>query len=573
MLVLMGTVRPARAQTPATAGRDSLRANAPSAVACAGQIVTAIDVTPMRPPFRGASGVWRAAARGVGLHHVTTKADVVAGYVQLRVGEPCDEFRRAESERVLRAQPFLAAATVRPVPDGGGGVRIEVTTVDEVPAIIRGRLRGVRPQSLTLGNENVGGEGVRAEVHGELGRVYRDGIGIRVTEYALFHGPYTGALEAERRPLGSLVGIAVSHPFYTDRQPTAWHVGYRDDHDFRRVVRPAGDALALSVRETRWEVGGLHRRRLLGHVGAVGFALTGLRNTPAQAGVVVSDSGLAPDTGVALRGRYAPFRVVRPAVLVGGRVVRFVTVRGVNTLTALEDLPSGVQAGALLGRGVRAWGASDVYVAGTLYAGHATPTTLVALQLEIEGRRDDDIGAWNGLIASGRLAWLRQHAARRTFALSEEFSGGSRAQLPLQLTFQDRVGGLRGLRRSTLSGAWRNVVRLEERWVRAAPVRRADVGVAGFTDLGTIWAGSAPYGQTVPLRASLGASVLAAYPAGSRRVLRVDVAASPRRDGSKGWEVRFSGENLTRVFWREPADVTRARTGPVPSSLFTWPVR
>jgi hypothetical protein len=72
---------------------------------------------------------------------------------------------------------------------------------------------------------------------------------------------------------------------------------------------------------------------------------------------------------------------------------------------------------------------------------------------------------------------------------------------------------------------------------------------------------------------SVGASLLAAYPAGSKRVLRMDLAVPLRPDGSKGWDVRFSGEIPARRFWREPGDVTRARTGPVPSNLFTWPVR
>lgn len=572
VVTFLASARLAHAQAPG--GRDSLPpAPPPRAASCAGQIVAAIDVTPLRPPFKGAAGVWRAAARRMGLHHVTTRTQVVAGFLQLRVGEPCTEFRRTESERVLRAQPFLAAASVRALPEGDGYVRIEVTTVDEVPAIFGGRLRGLRPQALTVGNENVRGQGVSAEIYGELGHAYRDGIGVRVTDHALFHGPYTGAIEAERRPRGSVVAVDVARPFYTDLQPTAWHVGYRDDHDYRRIVRPADDGLALGVREARWEVGALVRRRLFHKVGAVGFALTGVRNTPADKGVVVSDSGFAADTGAALVGRYAPFRVVRPALLVGGRAVRFVTVRGFTTLASLEDLPSGVQVSALLGRGIPAWGAGDLFLAGSLYAGRASPGALAALQLEIEGRQDYGVDGWNGLIASGRLAWIRQHTPGWTFSVSEEFSGGSRAQLPLQLTFRDRSGGLRGYGASTASGAWRNVVRLEERWVRAVPVRKADVGVAAFSDLGTLWAGSAPYGTTVPLRASVGASLLAAYPAGSKRVLRVDVAVPLRRDGGRGWDVRMSGERTVRRFWREPADVTRARTGPVPSSLFTWPVR
>jgi hypothetical protein len=80
---------------------------------CRGERVSAIEIRPGRPPFAGAARFWRTAARAVGLHHVTTRASTVASFLDVAVGEPCTEFRRSESERVLRAQPFLADASVR----------------------------------------------------------------------------------------------------------------------------------------------------------------------------------------------------------------------------------------------------------------------------------------------------------------------------------------------------------------------------------------------------------------------------------------------------------------------------
>ena len=59
----------------------------------------------------------------------------------------------------------------------------------------------------------------------------------------------------------------------------------------------------------------------------------------------------------------------------------------------------------------------------------------------------------------------------------------------------------------------------------------------------------------------------------SKRVLRLDVAVPTGHDGNRGWELRATASNLAGRFWQEPADVTRARTGPVPSTLFAWPVR
>ena len=70
-------------------------------------------------------------------------------------------------------------------------------------------------------------------------------------------------------------------------------------------------------------------------------------------------------------------------------------------------------------------------------------------------------------------------------------------------------------------------------------------------------------------------SLLAAYPTGSKRLYRADLGIPLTRSGEGGGriELRFSGEDRTGLFWREPDDVTRARTGTVPTSLFAFPVR
>src|SRR6476646_8028714 len=80
---------------------------------CDGRVITRIDIRPGRPPFTGHAAKWRTVARALGLHHATTRPRVIRAFLALHVGDACTEFRRAESERVLRAQPFLANARVR----------------------------------------------------------------------------------------------------------------------------------------------------------------------------------------------------------------------------------------------------------------------------------------------------------------------------------------------------------------------------------------------------------------------------------------------------------------------------
>ena len=252
-------------------------------------------------------------------------------------------------------------------------------------------------------------------------------------------------------------------------------------------------------------------------------------------------------------------------------MVRYVPARGFNSLDAVEDLPSGLDLGLLVGRGLPAQGSNDFFFSGSLYAGRATPTSYVAIQGDAEVRHDNDLHVWNDFVASARAAWYRRVSAASTFVLSNETAGADRPVLPLQLTLNSTAGGLRGYHDNALAGAWRTLFRAEQRWRVHSPWRSADLGVAGFVDTGALWAGTAPYGTTTPFRTSVGASLLAAFPAGSKRLLRLDVAFPTSHEGNSSWEVRFVATDLTLRFWREPGDIRRARTGPVPSSLITWP--
>src|SRR5438105_3825600 len=58
---------------------------------CDGLRITSISVTPERPPFAGSAGKWRALARGLGLHHATTRPEVVRAYALLKIGELCSD--------------------------------------------------------------------------------------------------------------------------------------------------------------------------------------------------------------------------------------------------------------------------------------------------------------------------------------------------------------------------------------------------------------------------------------------------------------------------------------------------
>src|SRR6185312_10952327 len=163
---------------------------------CDGARIVAIAIAPGRPPFSGAAHRWQAVARAIGLHHATTDPDVLRAFLQLRIGGLCTQERLSESERVLRGLPFIADAHVEAERLPGNQVRIQVQTVDEVPVLAAGSIRGGTPAALALGNANLNGEGVRLFAGVTRGFAYRNGGFVQLSKYELFGAPLIGAFEA-----------------------------------------------------------------------------------------------------------------------------------------------------------------------------------------------------------------------------------------------------------------------------------------------------------------------------------------------------------------------------------------
>ncbi len=554
-----------------TCGALSAQVAARAVASCDGRIVSAIEFTPHDPSFLVVPRGGRALARSVGVLHTTTTANTVASFLLLEAGQPCTERRRAESERILRLQPFLAEATVRAIPDGAGGVRIEVETTDEIPTVLGMRLHGASPSAFRFGNGNIGGQGLYLAANVERGFAYRTGAGVHARARQVLGRPYTAALTVERAPLGSTFSLALGHPFFTALQRTAWHVGYGAVSRYVSFDRPEGDPLSLAVRRRLWDVGAVRRVGPSRRSAFLGALLTGEDVTPAARPVVISDSGLVADTSTALGGPIAAYRNLRLNAVVGVRALSFVPVRGFDALAAVQDVATGVQIGTLVGWGMPRFGSTgdNLFASIDLYAGVGSATSFAALRVEGEAREDRRTNRWDSMLGSGRLAWYVKPADVHTVIGSLEFGGGRQQRIPFQLRLGDAQGGVRGYADSRAAGAMRGVVRVEERWAFATLGRRAALGLATFADAGQVWAGDAPFGVDSPTRIGLGVSLLAAVPPRSQRLWRLDFALPVSPDPHARWEVRLSGV-WTRTFWREPDDVARGRAGAAPSTIFVW---
>lgn len=539
--------------------------------ACDGDTISAINIRSHPPPFAGAVGrLQKDVYAGLGIAFEPTRPQVIASYMRLKSGTVCSEIERSESERLLRAQPFIASATIRAVREGPGRSRLEVDVVDE-PRLL-GAL-GTRHGSLsllTIGNENYAGRGVTVVGTVRRGFAYRDGAGIQVVKYGMFGRPDFLAVEAQQLPvIGERLSVELAEPFLTDLQVRAFHARTALRSGYGDLVAPSGELDAIYTRRTSFDAGGVARIGGAsggGLVGLLGAALLGESVRSGRDVVYLADTGLVVRAHDPFAAAYPGFTATYLAGIAGIRAIRFATVRGFDALAAEQDVGVGVQVDGLVGpslvnRGI----ARDMLASAHLYAGRGDSASYAFVRAMAEAHLGA-MGRTEGVVASARVAWYRKPSADRTRIVSLDGSLLRRSVVPMQLTLRDHDGGVPGYGNSAYAGGGRLVAQVEERRV-IRPTPNADVAVAAFASAGALWAGDVPYGRCTGLRGAVGVSLLGAYPTGDQRTFRVDVAVPFTPERGRRIEFRVSITDRTRLLWSEPRDVANARSGAVPVSL------
>ncbi|HEY4305571.1 MAG TPA: hypothetical protein VGM82_13950 [Gemmatimonadaceae bacterium] len=544
-----------------------------STMACSGQRIDDIVVYSSAPTtaiFRrlGLSGIVSAI-------HTTTRPEVIRRFLLLNQGDACNELRRSESERILRAQPFIAEASVRMLKVDDQNV-LEVRTTDEVALIVGVAATTASPQFrfARVGDSNINGEGIYVAGDWREGKGFRDGYGGKFVDNQLLGKPYTLTAEGHVTPLGSNWNIDAAHAFQTDIQRIAWRARIGADDDYAQFRATDTSTHSLRVRRNFFDAGGIIRLGPPGRLSLFGASISGDDERPGKIPVLISDNGFWPDTSSELLNRYRDHRIARINALWGIRDLGFARVTGFDALTGTQDLPVGFQLGTMFGRSLTVLGSrdDDIFMSGDLYIGAVGHNNALRVQVQSEGRRDNSLGAWDGLLTSGRAIEYFKLSPAHTSTLSAEFSGGWRQRVPFSLTLSDPNGGLRGFYGSDTPGGQRIVMRFDNRVFLARPWNAADIGVGAFADAGRLWHGDIPYGVTTPLRASVGVSLLGAVPIRSARIWRVDLAYALRpEEGGHRFEVRFTNTDRTTFFIAEPADIGSTREPTVPQSIFRWP--
>ena len=545
-------------------------------VPCSGQTVSDIVIR-TEPPALGEMGRRsRFAARIVRSVHATTKPAVVRRLVIQGIGAQCSELARAESERILRAQPFIAEATITPHATADGSVVLEVVTVDELEWLVDVGVRGQSPfvNRVRLGNANIAGEAIALQgVWSAAGGPYRDTFGARFMDYQLLGRPYQLMLAGTRRPLGGDWTAVAGHAFLTDLQRVAWRTATGERSEYVALLRETADAPSVRIKRSFTDVGGIVRVGAPGRLSLFGASYTREYDSGDNEFIQITRTGLLKDSTV-VTDSIRPYRSGRINGLWGVRNIHFLRVTGFDALSATQDVREGFQLGLLGGRSLAVLGSEndDIFLSADTYFGIGSPKTFAALQVQGEGRQDYNTNRWDGILGSGRGAAYHRFTARQTLLLDGEWSGGWRQRLPFQLTLGDERGGVRGYRDSQSAGGQRAVGRIEDRWYLGRIRALADFGIAPFFDAGRLWAGDAVFGVNTPVRMGAGISLLAAVPPRSKRLFRLELGYPiANKDPHAKFEIRLTATDLTRVFWDEPGDVKRSRESTVPTSIFNWP--
>ncbi len=501
---------------------------------------------------RGLSRTVSDRARAVANRlHRRTRPSVIERELLFGAGDCFDPLMLEESERILRALPFISEADIYPVHTGEDEVHIVVDTRDAWTLKLDVRPEwndGLRLTHVGVTEENLRGTGTLFGFYLAERDEKRD-LGVRLGTPQLAGTRLDAHIAGGRTRTGVFFAQSLSYPFVGEVGRTAFVESYALREDLFPYAAPAGSSFtnaSLPI-QTRYAEATLGKR--FGSPGdltvlAGGLSWEDVRFDGFPGGVEVV-SGF--DFSVGDTADSATIEAIRPQVsprtggylniLAGKRNVRFITRRGLDAISGQQDIRMGTQALVAVGASFERQ-RSDLMNDGreirgrvSLFAGSAGSAWVFNSELNVEGARffgdGADADSFHDILGEfgSYFYWHPEESRRHTLVAGLSGAGGWNNTLPFQLTLGG-LFGVRGYDREDFPAAQRIVVNLEDRIVLDGPFRDIfDLGLTLFVDAGAGWRGDVPFGTDSGLRASAGAGIRLALPAGARQVWRLDAAA------------------------------------------------
>lgn len=533
------------------------------------------------------------AYRSANRMHVRTREGVIRRELLFGVGDCYVPELLEDSERILRSLSFIAEADVFAVPQPDGTQHVVVETRDEWSMRLEPQwdsddggwqLTGVELREDNLLGTGQHVSGYTKQQQGE--RVYGAALGTR----QLLGTRLDAEIGVAKTPVGVSVVQRLSYPFRGENG--RWAFRQQIEHLERNfVIFVPDDDGAVRRRyfeESRrsFDVGTVMRLGRRGRLTLFGVALAGEWTEYPRDYLSMDGGGDEPAMMQQVPGEPVPvmgldtISSVRVVFLAGQRNVWFERRRALDAVRGTEDVRLGVEAEIGIGRSLAAFSDDDDLLVdvGFSIAGAPVRGLLAGFSARGEGRRDFGVQAgsfeWRNLFgqADAWAYWRPSEESRHTFVAAVTGVGGWRTTVPFQLTMGNRAG-LRGLPAHAWPGERRVVGSVEHRAYLGWPYARLfDLGTAVFVDAGKTWVGGDTFGMTSPLEASVGVGLRAAFPPGSRRTYRMDVAV-PVTDGlgSRGVVVTFGvGQAIGRAREDDP-QLRRSSRRALSASLFSFP--
>jgi len=533
--------------------------------------------------------------RGMNAAHIRTKPTVIGWELLFDEGDCFDPNLLEESARSLRSLPYIYEATVtsEQLPDGSH--RVDVQTLDAWALAIAVQFtvdQGFQFTGLSANAKNVLGSGTQIALFRSQFRERRR-LGLLGRQPNLFGTRIDGTVHGGDTRSGNYFTQSFFRPFAGEVGVNAFRQGAhaRDDY-FLYSVDPA---LGFTQVYQRFEAEAYeltYQRRFgdeegVKYIAGMGVSREVVRFPFGPEGVrIVTDNDFdnptAAPQGVIdeLSSQAWAHETNRVSFTVGVRNLNFLNVIGFDAIRATQDIFEGSDLTLTVAPGIPVGSdnVSDILfrAQGAIAARVAGSHTQVDADFQARNVSTELAGGpegWRDILYEINVTGYLEQSGGRSLFTRLQLAGGDNMDRPFQLTLGGRES-VRGYNEDAYPGSRRILATLEERVpLPSISTGFADIGIAFFGDVGRIWSGDAPFGESTRWKAGVGAGIRMSLPAGAPNVLRIDFGIPVTGDReTRGVAFRIYSELfglLDRRAW--PTQIQRSRWYGTDPDLSTRP--